>query len=374
MCTLDCLLSIVYYLRLMVRKIIHIDMDAYYASIEQRDYPGYRGKPLAVGHAENRGVVSAASYEARKYGVRSAMPSQTALKKCPHLIFVPPRFEVYKEVSQQIQDIFTDYTDLVEPLSLDEAFLDVTNNHKQISSAIFIAKEIKKRVMATTGLTASAGVSYNKFLAKIASDYNKPNGLFVILPEEAELFVENLDIERFFGVGKVTAAKMHQLGVFRGKELKSISEERLVKLFGKVGHIYYDNARAIDTREVIANRLRKSVGAENTFEVDLDISTKLTIELYHIARRVWERVEAKSFYGRTITLKVKYADFEIVTRSRTYPSPLHDFHLFLNSAKELVQQLDVSDKKIRLLGLSVSNMEENNQSSPIQLELDFKSW
>lgn len=372
MCTLYCYLSIVFYLRFMVRKIIHIDMDAFYASIEQRDFPEYRSKPLAVGFAENRGVVSAASYEARKYGVHSAMPSLTARQKCPSLIFVPPRFDVYKEVSQQIMDIFLEYTDLVEPLSLDEAFLDVTENHKKISSGIYIANEIKKKIEENTGLTASAGVSFNKFLAKIASDYNKPNGLFTVLPNEAEEFVEKLEIERFFGVGKVTAIKMHQLGIFRGKELKSFSEERLVRLFGKVGHIYYENARAIDNRKVIANRARKSIGAENTFDTDLDVSTKLIIELYHIARRVWERVEAEQFYGRTITLKVKYADFEIITRSRTFPVSIKKFHFFLQIAKEMIKQVDTSLKKIRLVGLSISNTPEDNPSQPVQLELDFK--
>jgi len=360
------------YLRIPVRKIIHIDMDAFYASIEQRDNPEYRGKPIAVGHGEARGVVAAASYESRKYGVRSAMPSTLAIKKCPHLIFVPPRFEVYKEVSHQIMDIFLEYTDLVEPLSLDEAFLDITENYKNIPSATIIAKEIKKKIKETTGLTASAGVSFNKFLAKIASDYDKPDGLFVILPKDAENFVEQLKIEYFFGVGKVTAEKMHRLGIHTGGDLKKFSEERLANLFGKAGHIYYNNARAIDNREVTPHRIRKSIGAENTFETDLEASTRLTIELYHIARRVWERIEAKSFYGRTITLKIKYLDFEIITRSRTLPERFTTFDTLLNTAKDMLKQIDTSEKKIRLLGLYMSNTEELIHSLPIQLELKFK--
>lgn len=356
-----------------MRKIIHIDMDAFYASIEQRDFPEYRGKPLAVGYAEARGVVAAASYEARKYGVRSAMPSKTALRKCPELIFVPPRFDVYKEVSDQIMDIFLEYTDLVEPLSLDEAFLDVTENHKNIPSATLIAKEIKQRIKEITGLTASAGISHNKFLAKIASDYDKPDGLFVIHPKDAEKFVESLEIERFFGVGKVTAKKMHQLGIHTGADLKQMSEVFLAQHFGKVGRIYYENARAIDERDVNPNRIRKSIGAENTFDIDLVTSTKMTIELYHIARRTWERIDEKQFYGRTITLKIKYTDFEIITRSKTLPAPVNDFHIFWDTAKEMLKHIDTSQKKVRLMGLSISNNEEHRPPhEAIQLELKFK--
>lgn len=348
-------------------------MDAFYASIEQRDFPEYRGKPLAVGSPEARGVVAAASYEARKYGVRSAMASVTALRKCPHLIFVRPRFEVYEEVSHQIHEIFLDYTELVEPLSLDEAFLDVTVNHKNIRSATVIAREIKQRIKETTGLTASAGVSYNKFLAKIASDYNKPDGLFVITPQQAEAFVEKLEIERFFGVGKVTAEKMHSVGIFTGSDLKRRSENELIRHFGKAGTFFYQNARAIDHRPVEADRIRKSIGAENTFEEDLEISMRLTIELYHIARRVWERIEESGLYGRTITLKIKYVDFEIITRSRTLPGKIDNFRDFLAVSKELLSQINTSEKKIRLVGLSISNMNEAGQwGGPIQLELNFK--
>lgn len=357
----------------MQRKVIHIDMDAFYASIEQRDFPEYRGKPLAVGHPEARGVVSAASYEARKYGVRSAMASVTALRKCPHLIFAKPRFEVYHEVSGQIREIFLEYTDLVEPLSLDEAFLDVTQNHKNISSATEIAREIKQRIKETTGLTASAGVSFNKFLAKIASDYNKPDGLYVIVPEKAEVFVEKLEIERFFGVGKVTADKMHSLGIHTGADLKQRSESELIRHFGKAGSVFYLNARAIDERPVEAERIRKSIGAENTFDEDLEISMRLTIELYHIARRVWERIEEENIFGRTITLKIKFNDFDIITRSRTMPAKVNDFHTFLATGKDLLRQIDTSEKKIRLIGLSISNMEDDNQGEgPIQLELEFR--
>ncbi|MDR2389737.1 MAG: DNA polymerase IV [Tannerellaceae bacterium] len=357
-----------------MRKIIHIDMDAFYASVEQRDFPEYRNKPLAVGHAEARGVVAAASYEARSYGVRSAMPSKTALRKCPHLIFVAPRMEAYREVSDQIMGIFLEYTDLVEPLSLDEAFLDVTENHKQMNSATLIAKEIKKRIAEQTGLTASAGVSVNKFLAKIASDYKKPNGLHVIHPEEAEDFVESLEIERFFGVGKVTAQKMHRLGIHTGRDLKQLSEERLVQLFGKAGHIYFENVRAIDHREVDPHRVRKSVGAENTFETDLEASTRMTLELYQIARRVWERIEEDKFYGRTVTLKIKYMDFEIITRSKTLPLPITQFRTFWDTAKEMLRHIDTSEKKIRLMGLSISHHQDDTQlpSGGIQLKLEFK--
>jgi DNA polymerase-4 len=348
-------------------------MDAFYASIEQRDFPEYRGKPLAVGYSEARGVVAAASYEARRYGVRSAMPSKTAFRKCPHIIFVPPRFDVYKGVSGQIMDIFLEYTPLVEPLSLDEAFLDVTENLKGIPSATLIAGEIKQRIREETGLTASAGVSYNKFLAKVASDYKKPDGLYVIRPEDADSFVESLEIERFFGVGKVTARKMHLLGIHTGADLKQLDEERLVYYFGKAGHTYYENAHAVDSREVNPNRIRKSVGAENTFDTDLEISVKMTLELYQIARRVWERIEEDKFYGRTITLKIKYMDFEIMTRRKTLSLPLTDFRTFWDTSKEMLGHVDTSEKKVRLMGLTISH-NDDAQLPPggIQLKIKFK--
>lgn len=355
-----------------MRKILHIDMDAFYASIEQRDHPEYRGKPIAVGYAGERGVVAAASYEARKYGVRSAMASKTALKKCPPLIFVSARFDVYRSVSQQIMNIFLEYTDLVEPLSLDEAFLDVTENHKNMPSATLIAKEIKRRIKEETGLTASAGVSVNKFLAKIASDYKKPDGLFIVLEKEAEEFVGTLKIEQFFGVGKVTAEKMHRLGVHTGADLQKQSEDDLVRLFGKVGHIYFMNAHGLDDRDVIPNHIRKSIGAENTFLTDLNTLPELTTEMRDIAETVWKRTTTKSFYGRTITLKVKYADFEQITRSKTFPDFVDDFSLFWNTALDLLNLVDLSIKGIRLLGLSISNPQEIEQPAFIQLELKFK--
>ncbi len=348
-------------------------MDAFYASIEQRDNEQYRGKPLAVGYAGDRGVVAAASYEARRYGVRSAMPSKTALCKCPHLIFVPARFEVYKFVSNQIMDIFLEYTDLVEPLSLDEAFLDVTENHKGIPYATQIAKEIKKKILETTLLTASAGVSYNKFLAKIASDYKKPNGLFIIRPKDAEAFVESLPIERFFGVGKVTAQKMHQLGIKNGLELKDKSESELIFNFGKAGHMYYLNARAIDDRKVEPNRERKSVGAENTFGTDIESIEELAIELDEIAQDVVKRIKKSGFLGRTITLKAKYADFRVITRSKTLLTMVNDYDTLYRIGFELMKDIDLS-AKVRLLGLSIKNADSIIGYDAIQLSLEFKDW
>lgn len=356
-----------------MRKIIHIDMDAFYASIEQRDNEAYRGKPLAVGYAGDRGVVAAASYEARAYGVRSAMPSKTALRKCPHLIFVPARFDVYKSVSNQIMDVFLEYTDLVEPLSLDEAFLDVTENHKGILYATQIAKEIRKKIYEETSLTASAGVSYNKFLAKIASDYKKPNGLFIIKPKDAEAFVENLPIERFFGVGKVTAQKMHQLGINNGYDLKARSELELVANFGKAGHVYYQNARAVDDRKVEPNRERKSVGSENTFSRDIDSFDELAIELDDIAQDVIRSIKESEFLGRTVTLKAKYADFRIITRSKTLVSMVTNYDTLYKVGFELMKEIDLSGK-IRLLGLSIKNADSITFHDAIQLSLDFKEW
>ena len=354
------------------RKIIHIDMDAFYASIEQRDNPDYRGKPLAVGYAGERGVVAAASYEARRYGIHSAMSSKKALIKCPELIFVPSRFGAYKAVSEQIRNIFIDYTDLVEPLSLDEAYLDVTVNNMNIPSATIIAREIKQRIKETTGLTASAGVSINKFLAKIASDYKKPDGLFVVTDKEAEGFVETLKIEQFWGIGRVTAERMHRLGIYTGADLKKISEAQLVKYFGKAGHAYFFNARAIDNREVIPDRIRKSIGAENTFMTDLDDRPVLVDQLYAIADEVWKRVSKRNFYGRTVTLKVKYEDFELITRRRTLTEFINDFGLFWGNAKELFENIDINMKKVRLIGLSVSNFNEIERPKTYQLKFDFK--
>lgn len=354
-----------------MRKIIHIDMDAFYASIEQRDNPSFRGKPLAVGYAGERGVVAAASYEARRYGVRSAMASKTAWARCPHIIFTPARFDVYKEVSGQIMDIFLDYTDLVEPLSLDEAYLDVTVNRFGAPSATLIAQDIKRRIKHSTGLTASAGVSVNKFLAKIASDYRKPDGLYVVTSEEAEAFVENLKIEQFWGVGKVTAEKMHRLGIMTGADLKRMSESQLVRHFGKAGHTYYQNARARDDRQVTPERIRKSVGAENTFLTDLDDRSEMIAQLRPIAEEVWKRVSRRDFYGRTVTLKIKYADFTQITRSRTLPGFVNDYDLFWETALELISEIDISTRAVRLMGLTVSNIQDIEQPPVYQLELDF---
>lgn len=346
-------------------------MDAFFASIEQRDNEAYRGKPLAVGYAGPRGVVAAASYEARRYGVRSAMSSKVALRKCSHLIFVPSRFDVYKSVSRQIMNIFHEYTDLVEPLSLDEAFLDVTENHKNIPSATQIASEIKNKIYEETGLTASAGVSFNKFLAKIASDYNKPNGLFVIKPKYAEAFIERLDITQFFGVGKVTAKRMHQIGIQNGADLKQRTEHELVSYFGKAGHLYYQNARAIDERPVESHRIRKSIGAETTFEQDLDSMSDLLVELDDIAKEVAGRVLQRNFKGRTITLKIKYADFKNISRSKTLTNVVADFQTIYDTGVELLSNVDISPK-VRLLGLSVKKLDELESFDAVQLRINFE--
>jgi DNA polymerase-4 len=347
-------------------------MDAFYASIEQRDHPEYRGKPLAVGYAAERGVVAAASYEARKFGVHSAMPSLTALSRCPHIIFVPARFDAYREVSLQIRDIFLEYTDLVEPLSLDEAYLDVTANKPGIPSATLIAQEIKKKIKERTALTASAGVSANKFLAKVASDWNKPDGLFVIPPEETESFAEGLDIGQFWGVGKVTAAKMRELGIHTGRDLKKFGETALVRLFGKAGHVYYQNARGIDSREVVPGRTRKSLGAEETFMADLYDKTELEGKLREIAGEVWRRTSSQGFYGRTVTLKAKYADFRETSKRRTVSNLIEDFRTFWGVAAGLLNAVEFSpQRKIRLMGLYISNAREAYEMEARQLTLDF---
>lgn len=346
-------------------------MDAFFASIEQRDNADYKGKALAVGYSGARGVVAAASYEARRYGVRSAMASKTALRKCPHLIFVMPRFEVYKSVSRQIMEIFHEYTDLVEPLSLDEAFLDVTENHKQMLSATQIAQEIKHKIQETTGLTASAGVSFNKFLAKIASDYNKPNGLFVVKPSDAERFVETLSIERFYGVGKVTAERMHQLGIKTGADLKQWSEQDLVTKFGKAGHNYYQNARAIDNRPVEWQRIRKSVSSETTFATDIDTYEELLPELEKLTCEVIDYVAKKGFKGRTVSLKIKFADFKVISRSKTFPMHVSDYETLFKTGEELLELIDLTPK-IRLIGIGIKNNEEEESwADAIQLRIRF---
>ncbi|MCE5205721.1 MAG: DNA polymerase IV [Porphyromonadaceae bacterium] len=360
----------------MNRKIIHVDMDAFYASIEQRDNPDFRGKPVAVGYGEKRGVVAAASYEARRYGIHSAMPSVTALRKCPHLIFVTPRFDHYRNVSNQIMQIFLEYTDKVEPLSLDEAFLDVTVNHKGNRSATLIAKEIKQKILNRTRLTASAGVSYNKFLAKIASDYKKPDGLFVIEPAEAELFVEKLPVNKFFGVGKVTAARMDELGIKTGADLKQWSEIDLVREFGKAGIAYYHFARGIDDREVESERVRKSLGAEETFTEDLSEMVDILAALDQLAAEVHRRADKKKFLARTLTLKIKYADFTVITRSRTMVHYIRTYRQMFDLGKELLLQVDdLQEQKIRLMGLTLKNADADLGTLPsegVQLTLEFE--
>ncbi len=339
-----------------VRKIIHVDMDAFYASVEQRDNPELRGKPVAVGGAQARGVVAAASYEARAYGVRSAMPSLTAKRKCPDLIFVPPRFDTYRSISLQIRQIFAEYTPLIEPLSLDEAYLDVTENLKGIASATIIAADIRARIRTETGLTASAGVSYNKFLAKLASDYRKPDGLFVITPEMGPNFVQTLPVRKFHGVGPATAAKMHRLGIDTGLDLRGQSLAFLQQHFGKAGAYYYWAARGIDERPVRANRIRKSVGAENTFTTDLTTYEAALEEICKIIDKVWRYCDSSGVRGRTVTLKVKFSNFRQITRSRTDQSPIATRVELQQLCGELLAPIFPVTRGIRLLGVSLSSL------------------
>ncbi len=352
-------------------------MDAFYASVEQRDRPELRGKPLAVGHAEERGVVAAASYEARRYGVRSAMPSQKAKRLCPELIFVEGRRDVYKAVSQQIHEIFHDYTDIIEPLSLDEAFLDVTENKPDISLAVEIAQQIKQRIRDELHLVASAGVSYNKFLAKIASDYRKPDGLCTIHPDQALDFIAQLPIESFWGVGPVTAKRMHALGIHTGLQLRECSEEMLTQQFGKVGQLYYDFARGIDLRPVEAERVRKSIGCERTLERDISARSSVIIELYHVAVELIERLQQKAFKGNTLTLKIKFHDFTQITRSITQTQELTTLDKVLPLAKQLLKEVDYEHHPIRLIGLSVSHPKEETEVRRgvwEQLSFKFSDW
>lgn len=337
------------------RKIIHIDMDAFYASVEQRDNPELRGRPIAVGHAGDRGVVSAASYEARKYGVRSAMASIKAMRLCPDLVFVPGRMDIYKEISDTIHSIFREYTDIIEPLALDEAFLDVTDNKLNIPLAIDIAREIKLRIREEVGLIASAGVSYNKFLAKIASDYRKPNGLCTIHPDQALNFIARLPIESFWGVGKVTARRMHALGIHTGHDLRQWSLDGLIREFGKIGQLYHDFSRGIDLRPVEAVRMRKSIGCERTLDHDVSTRAAVIVELYHTAEELIRRLSAKNFCGNTLTLKIKFSDFSQITRSLTQEEDLLTMKVILPLAKRLLAEVNYEDHPIRLIGLSVSN-------------------
>ncbi|WP_375418051.1 DNA polymerase IV [uncultured Hymenobacter sp.] len=338
----------------MARKIIHLDMDAFYASVEQRDDPALRGRPVAVGSAGPRGVVAAASYEAREFGVRSAMASATARRRCPELVFVPPRFAVYKEVSGQIRAIFRQYTPLVEPLSLDEAYLDVTENLKQIDSATRIAREIRAQILEQTQLTASAGVSYNKFLAKLASDLRKPNGQFVIRPEEGLAFVEKLTVGQFHGIGPATARRMNALGIFTGLDLREQSEAFLLQHFGKVGRHYFAIARADDQRPVRPDRVRKSIGSETTFPENLTALPDLLAALAPCLDDVWQYCERTGARGRTLTLKVKYADFQQITRSRSVGAPLAGLAALAQLSRELLEALLPVPQGVRLLGVSLS--------------------
>lgn len=353
------------------RKIIHIDMDAFYASVEQMDNPELRGKPIAVGGAENRGVVSAASYEARKFGVRSAISGILAKKKCPELIFVRPRFDRYKEISKKIHKIFHEYTDLVEPLSLDEAYLDVTKNKKGNPSASLLAQEIRARIFNEVGLTASAGISVNKFVAKVASDYNKPNGQKTVPPDAVISFLEQLPVQKFYGVGKVTAEKMFQLGIFTGLELKGKSVEFLEKHFGKSGGFYYNVVRGIHNSEVKSNRITKSVAAEHTFDINLSSEIFMLEKLEKIALELERRLKKHQISGKTITLKIKFSDFTQQTRSKTMPYFISDKALILETVKELLYQEKMKDS-VRLLGISLSNLNtEIKKTIVVQLKFEF---
>jgi DNA polymerase-4 len=350
--------------------ILHADLDAFYASVEQRDNPDLKGKPVAVGGG-HRGVVAAASYEARKFGVRSAMPSVTAKRRCPDLIFVKPRFDVYHAVSRQIRAIFADYTELIEPLSLDEAYLDVTEDRRGLGSARAIAEEIRARIKAETGLTASAGVSYCKFIAKLASDQNKPDGLCVIPPGKGPAFIATLPVKRFHGVGPVTAARMERLGILTGADLAQWPIEQLEAHFGSSGRWYWRIARGIDEREVKSDRPYKSVSAERTFDVDYVEAEDLRRELSRVAGYAWQRIERAEVKGRTVTLKVKFGDFSQITRSKSFPASKTDFAAFESTGQALLEALLPVPKGIRLLGLGLHSIDEEQESAPRQLGLEI---
>ena len=353
------------------RKIIHVDMDAFYASVEQMDNPSLKGLPLAVGGSENRGVVAAASYEARKFGVRSAMSGKQAAQNCPGLIFVPPRFDRYKEISLKIRAIFFEYTDLVEPLSLDEAYLDVTFNKKGNPSASLIAQEIRQRIYNEVGLTASAGISINKFVAKIASDYNKPNGQKTVNPDEVVTFLENLEIKKFYGIGKVTKEKMYQYGIFTGFDLKQKTIEFLETNFGKSGIHYYNIVRGNHSSEVQPNRISKSVAAEHTFAENLTSEIFMTQKLEQIAAELEKRLRKHNISGKTVTLKIKFSDFSTQTRSKTLPYFIADKGLLFETAKELLYQNKMKES-VRLLGISLNNLNtEIKKTVAVQLRFEF---
>ncbi|MEM6644128.1 MAG: DNA polymerase IV [Bacteroidota bacterium] len=353
------------------RKIIHIDMDAFFASVEQLDFPELRGKPVAVGGNSERGVVAAASYEARRFGVRSAMSSAKAAKLCPGLIFVKHRFGRYKDLSSEIREVFFEYTDLVEPLSLDEAYLDVTENKIGLDSATLIAKQIKTKVKERTGLIASAGISFNKFLAKTASDMDKPDGLYVILPEQANDFVAKLPIHQFYGIGKVTAQKMVKAGIFTGRDLRKKSLEDLILRYGKSGKYYYNIARGIDDRAVQDTREAKSTSAEQTFERNLYLLPEVLEKISQVAKRAYLRYTRSGKKGVTMTLKIKYGDFRQITRSTTYEDPVVSEKEFLEKAHALMNASLLAEEGVRLLGIGISNFKEKEQDSDLQLTMGF---
>lgn len=353
-----------------MRKIIHIDMDSFFASVEQRDFPEYRGKPLAVGHRGPRSVVAAASYEARKYGVHSAMPISVALRRCPELIVTPHRFEVYKKVSASIRDIFNEYSDLVEPLSLDEAYLDVTHPKKGPPSASLIAMEIKQAIRDREDLVASAGVSYNKFLAKIASDMDKPDGFYLIRPEDAEQFLEELEIKRFFGVGEKTAQKMHRLQIFRGRDLKAVPRDRLVSYFGKAGNYFYEVVRGNDNRPVVSYRESKSIGAERTYDRDLYELDHVEERLTEVMDLMWSRCETKKKAGKTLTLKLRFSDFKTITRSRTQQQPFQ-YSEVKTALMDMLPVMQIREHGVRLLGATMSNFDVEKKQPAQQIEIDF---
>jgi len=354
-----------------IRKIIHVDMDAFYASVEQRDNPELRNKPVAVGGSKRRGVVAAASYEARKFGVHSAMPSVTAIRKCPDLIFAKPQFGVYKEVSLQIREIFQSYTDLVEPLSLDEAYLDVTENNFNNPSATIIAQEIRAKIKDETKLTASAGVSFNKFLAKVASDFNKPDGITVVTPDQADDFINKLPIKKFYGIGKVTASRMIAMNIKTGADLRKLSKEELKTKFGKAGGFYYHIVRGEDSREVKTHRTRKSLGAERTFDEDIIDADFMYLELKKIVGITWKRLQKAETSGKTVTLKIKYFNFVQTTRSTTLPGCVDSEEMLLDITKSLLYSPEYPPNPVRLLGVTLSNLANDVDVSEDDRQLDL---
>lgn len=352
-----------------IRKIIHVDMDAFFASVEQRDDPSLRGRPVAVGHAAARGVVAAASYEARRFGVRSALPSVTAMRRCPDLVFVPPRFDVYRDVSRQIHAVFARYTDLIQPLSLDEAYLDVTANRRGLATAWLTAKEIRAAILAETGLTASAGISYNKFLAKLASDHRKPNGQFAVTPDMGADWVETLPVSRFHGVGPVTAEKMKRLGIETGADLRSKPLAFLQRHFGSSAHWYHSIARGEDDRPVNPHRVRKSSGSETTFDRDLTEPSEIEAGVLRMADDVWAWCEGGGSFGRTVTVKVKYGDFRQITRRRSQPSAVDSHDGLRSAALELIRSVLPAEMGVRLVGVTVSNFADPPAASAAALPI-----